>query len=70
MTEIRMKEFSGHRRATKVRFLDKEREILIEGSYKTIYKACHNQLTDRYSLTVEDGEFVVTHIGKLDKRTF
>lgn len=26
MTEIRMKECSGHRRATKVRFLDKERE--------------------------------------------
>lgn len=25
MTEIRMKECSGHRRATKVRFLDKEK---------------------------------------------
>lgn len=39
MTEIRMKECSGHRRATKVRFLDKEREILIEGSYKTILQS-------------------------------
>lgn len=70
MTDIRMKECSGARRATKVRFIDKEREIMIEGNYKSIYKACHNQIADRYSLTREDGEFVVTYIGKLDERSF
>lgn len=70
MTDIRMKECSGARRATKVRFIDKEREITIEGNYKSIYKACHNQLADRYATLVEDGEIVVIYIGKLDERSF
>jgi len=46
MTDIRMKEFGGMRRAKKVIFIDREKDVMIEGSFKSVYKECHNQKVD------------------------
>lgn len=70
MTDIRMKEFGGMRRAKKVIFIDREKDVMIEGSFKSVYKECHNQKVDHSCITMENGELVEMFIGSLDERTF
>lgn len=53
MTDIRMKEFGGMRRAKKVIFIDREKDVMIEGSFKSVYKECHNQKVDHSCIAME-----------------
>ena len=67
MTELRMKEYGGVRSSKIVRFVDDEREITLEGPFKQIYIACHNQKVYYYS-RVCDGDCKMEFHGSIDER--